>query len=133
MSPKEVRELMDKAGRSLAAAELLLQQGYNDFAASRAYYAMFYAVQALLLTRNVRRTKHSGIIAAFNERFIRGGELPRNLFLFLRDAFEDRAEADYGLAEVSREQAGTHISAGREFVEAIEHKISEWLRSAETG
>ena len=67
MSRKEVRELMVKARRSRAAAELLLDQHYSDFAVSRAYYAMFYAAQALLLTRNIRRTKHSGMIAAFNE------------------------------------------------------------------
>ena len=109
---KRGRGIDGQARRSLAATELLLQQDYSDFAVSRAYYAMFYAAQALLLTRNVRRIKHSDIIAAFNERFIRGGELPRKLFLFLRDAFEDRAEGDYGLAEVSREQASTNISAG---------------------
>lgn len=127
MSRKEVQELMDKARRSLEAAELLLAQGYNDFAVSRAYYAMFYASQALLLTRNVRRTKHSGIIAAFNEQFVRGGELPRRLFMSLRDAFEDRAEGDYGLAEISREQVDNDLSAGREFVETIAQKIGAWL------
>jgi uncharacterized protein (UPF0332 family) len=92
---------------------------------------MFYAAQALLLTRNIRRTKHSGIIAAFNEQFIRAGELSRELFMFLRDAFEDRAEGDYGLAEVSREQASTNISAGHEFVLAVEGKITEWLKTPE--
>ncbi len=40
MSEKEVRELLEKAGRSLDAAERLLRDGDNDFALSRAYYAM---------------------------------------------------------------------------------------------
>jgi uncharacterized protein (UPF0332 family) len=48
MSP-EVKALLHKAGESLQAAELLQREGYLDFAASRAYYAMFYAAQALLL------------------------------------------------------------------------------------
>ncbi len=85
MSPKEVQGLMEKARRSLNAAERLLQHGDHDFAVSRAYYAMFYAAQALLLTRDVRRAKHSGVVAAFNERFIQTGELPRRLFLLFRD------------------------------------------------
>lgn len=75
----------DKARRSLLAAERLLRDGDHDFALSRAYYAMFYAAQALLLMRDVRRSKHSGVIAAFNEQFIQTGELSRDLFFKLRD------------------------------------------------
>ena len=39
MSEREVRELVAKAERSLAAAERLLEHGDCDFAISRAYYA----------------------------------------------------------------------------------------------
>jgi HEPN domain-containing protein len=35
MSRKEIQELLEKARRSLAAAEVLAQQGYNNFAVSR--------------------------------------------------------------------------------------------------
>ena len=44
-----VKELLDKSARSIEAAKLLFGDGHFDFAASRAYYAMFYAVEALLL------------------------------------------------------------------------------------
>ena len=40
-----------KAKESVAAAELLLGQGYCEFAASRAYCAMFYVPEALLASR----------------------------------------------------------------------------------
>jgi uncharacterized protein (UPF0332 family) len=49
----EILALLDKARASYRAAVLLSQQGYPDFAASRAYYAMFYAAQALLLSREL--------------------------------------------------------------------------------
>ncbi len=39
MSRKEIRELLEKARRSLLAAERLLRDGDSDFAVSRAYYA----------------------------------------------------------------------------------------------
>jgi len=128
VSRKEIQELLEKARRSLAAAEVLVQQGYNDFATSRTYYAMFYATQALLLTRDVRRTKHSGVISAFNELFVNTGELPQELFFWLRDAFEDRAEGDYGLAAISEQQARAGIDAGRKFVEEVSRRVAEWLR-----
>lgn len=129
MSKKEIRELVEKAQRSLKAAEILFQQGYNDFSISRAYYAMFYSAQALLLTKEVRRTKHSGIIAAFNELFIHSGQLPHELFISLRNAFEDRAEGDYGLSTISEEQALSGISEARKFVAEINMIIESWFGS----
>jgi uncharacterized protein (UPF0332 family) len=127
MSRRELQELMNKAVRSLAAADLLIQKEHYDFAVSRSYYAMFYAAQALLLTRDIRRTKHSAIIAAFNEHFIHTGELPHELFLSLRTAFEDRAEGDYGLAVISAEQADGSLAAAREFVDRVSAKVASWL------
>jgi uncharacterized protein (UPF0332 family) len=41
--------LLKKAREGLAAAQYLVAGGYYDFAVARAYYAMFYAAQALLL------------------------------------------------------------------------------------
>lgn len=43
-----IEALLAKARESIAAAQLLIKDGYFDFAASRAYYAMFYAASALL-------------------------------------------------------------------------------------
>ena len=40
--------LMSKARRSLAAAQLLVDNGFLDEACSRAYYAMFEAARAAL-------------------------------------------------------------------------------------
>ena len=40
---EELVGLLSKAERSIAAASTLLQTGDTDFAASRAYYAMFYS------------------------------------------------------------------------------------------
>lgn len=125
MSKKEMAELLEKAGRSLNAAERLLESGDSDFAVSRAYYAMFYAAQVMLLTRGERRSKHSGVIAAFNEHFVKTGAMPQELFLKLRDGFEDRAEGDYGLVTISKEQAHAGITAAREFVEAIIRRLGE--------
>ena len=48
-----VQSLLDKAHASVQAARLLNGEGYPDFAASRAYYAMFYAAEALLLSRGL--------------------------------------------------------------------------------
>lgn len=123
MSKEEVAGLLAKARRSVKADERLLRDGDYDFAVSRAYYAMFYVAQAMLLTRNVRRSTHSDVIAAFQEQFVRPGDVPERFFHVLRDGFEDRAEGDYGFAEIGREQAETGIEAARDFVEAMGRRL----------
>jgi uncharacterized protein (UPF0332 family) len=47
-----VGDLLEKSAQSISAAQAQVREGYAGFAASRAYYAMFYAVEALLLSRD---------------------------------------------------------------------------------
>lgn len=123
MSRQELCELVEKAKRSVAAAERLLRDGDFDFAVSRAYYAMFYVAQAMLLSREIRRSKHSGVIAAFQETFVKTGEVDRRFFHLLRDGFEDRAEGDYGFAVISQEQAEAGLEAARQFVAEMTRRL----------
>lgn len=123
MSKKEIAGLLAKAQRSIKAAERLFQDGDYDFAVSRAYYGMFYVAQAMLLTRDLRRSKHSGVIAAFQEQFVKPGDVPDRFFHLLRDGFEDRAEGDYGFAEISRDQAEAGIEAARQFVTELGRRL----------
>ena len=131
MSAREIRELASRAERSLVAARRLLEAGDYDFAISRAYYAMFYVARALLLTRDVRRSKHSGVLAAFGSEFVRSSELPAELFALLRDGFEDRGESEYGLATISEDQARAGIEGAHRFVRAVVERLAPILRAGE--
>jgi len=42
-----------------------------DSTVSRVYYAMFFVVEALLLTKNIKVKTHSGLISKFGENFIK--------------------------------------------------------------
>lgn len=59
MTPEQAA-LLRKAQDSVRAAKLLASQGFYDFAASRAYYAMFYVAEAILLSQGLSFSKHSG-------------------------------------------------------------------------
>lgn len=65
--------LLDKAESSIGAAESLLRDGYRDFAAGRAYYAMFYTAEALLAEKELGFKKHVGVHRVFSEHFIKTG------------------------------------------------------------
>jgi hypothetical protein len=71
----ETAAFLDKARRSADAARRLLDAGDLDFAIGRAYYAMFYAAEALLVERGRRFRRHSGVDATFGHEFAKSGEL----------------------------------------------------------
>lgn len=66
---EEVRKFLEKANRTLQAAETLLRAGDCESAAGRCYYAMLHAAQAVLRDRDLRYRKHSGVHAAYGEHF----------------------------------------------------------------
>jgi uncharacterized protein (UPF0332 family) len=76
--------LLKKSRDSLHAARLLLQEEMYDFSASRSYYAMFYAVQALLFSRDLSFSKHSAVIDAFGREFAKSGIVPVELHRYAR-------------------------------------------------
>ncbi len=123
MNEDAIRELMSKASESLHAATVLLDAGHPDFAASRAYYAMFYAAQAMLLTRDERRSKHSGVIAAFGELVAKTGIMTTDSFRWLREAFDERNLCDYAFVRIERRRAEEIISAAERFVAEVEGKV----------
>ncbi|WP_369018012.1 HEPN domain-containing protein [Thermatribacter velox] len=86
----EIERLISKARKSLEAAKMLFQEGYYGFAASRAYYAMFYAAEASLLKKGLSFSKHSGVISAFGKHFAKPRIIPSEYHKMLRDAFRVR-------------------------------------------
>ncbi|MBC1222402.1 HEPN domain-containing protein [Nostoc sp. UCD121] len=94
MTPEQLR-LLEKAERSLQAAQELNQKGFAEFAASRGYYAMFYIATAFLEGEGLAYSKHSAVIAAFGERFARLQRVLREFHRYLIDAERTRLRADY--------------------------------------
>ena len=93
---EDQRELLQKAASSLSAAKLLLEGGYPDFAASRAYYTMFYVAEAFLEGEGMSFSKHSAVIAAFGKHFAHAGKVPVDFHRYLIEAQEARHTGDYG-------------------------------------
>lgn len=106
---KETVLLLEKARRALDAARMLLAKQDPDFAASRAYYAMFYAAEAALLERGQSFSKHAGVISGFYHEFIASGELPKELHQWFHAAADDRSQGDYGFLEAFPEAEAERI------------------------
>jgi hypothetical protein len=123
---KETQALLERARRYLKSAALLLDDGDYESAVSRAYYAMFYAAEAVLLTETLASSSHKGVLSMFGERFIKTGELPREMGRELHRAFEKRQLSDYEYTFViSQEEAEQVLSSGQQFVAQILEYLSD--------
>ena len=71
-----VQYRLDRAREALAEAVLLLDSGHGNTGVNRLYYACFYAVSALLLTKGRTAPRHSGLRTLFHQHVIRLGLLP---------------------------------------------------------
>jgi uncharacterized protein (UPF0332 family) len=85
-----------EARDSLKEASVLLQTGMSFRSVmNRLYYAMFYAVLALLQNKAMGTSKHSGAIALFDREYVKPGIFSKEMSKALHRAFELRQVGDY--------------------------------------
>lgn len=91
---------MEQSKETLEAAKALANASLSPLSiVNRSYYAMFYAVLALLATINKGSSKHSGVISLFDIHFIKTNKLPREFGRVLHKTFNLRNKTDYSQLE----------------------------------
>ncbi len=121
----EQAALIHKAKDSLKAAETLSDEGFYDFAISRAYYTMFYIAEALLLKEGLIFSKHSAVIAAFGERFAKTGVIDSEYHRYLIEGQESRNVGDYDTGPgLSKDDAAEQIARGKKFLDLAERRLA---------
>ncbi|MBW1856598.1 MAG: HEPN domain-containing protein [Deltaproteobacteria bacterium] len=114
---EEITEIIKKAKRSLKAAQKLYEDGEYDFSASRAYYTMFYMAEAVLLTKDLSFSKHSGVISAFGQHFVKSEIFDKKYQKMLSEAFEIRNIGDYSFSrKISKEEFERIFKNAEEFL-----------------
>jgi uncharacterized protein (UPF0332 family) len=109
---------MEGARDALESARYNLDGGFYGVAVNRAYYAFFYAATALLLTLDITRSKHAGVLAAFREQFVKPGLFSVEDSRAYGEAFELRNVTDYEmLGHADSDQARAVVESARRFVE----------------
>lgn len=124
MTPEQ-QALLDKAQRSMNAAKSLLEQGFYDFAVSRAYYAMFYVAEALLDREGLAFSSHAAVISAFGQYLARPGKVPAQYHRQLIDAQAQRTRADYDpQPNLSEQDAEILINQAQSFLITAQTNLS---------
>lgn len=118
----------EQAEQAIKDTEILLSKGGSPGSIiNRAYYAMFYAVLALLVKVDKGTSKHSGAIALFDQHFVKEGIFSKDMSYTLHKSFDIRQMSDYReLVKIDNEEAEEMLQKAREFVaEVIEYLSPE--------
>lgn len=120
---------LERSKESHKAARLLLENDMLTSSMNRIYYAMFYAVQSLLLLHEVSFSKHSQVKGYFNKEFIKNGIFPKDFGRMYNNAFEYRQKFDYvDLIIPEKEMIIEYIDKANEFINTIERYIQAQMK-----
>ncbi len=114
------------ADEMLHDARMLLEKGSLRSAADRAYYAMFHASQAALLSQGIAAPRsHQGLRSAFGKHLIIPGKIERQFGRALTRAFRLRQESSYeAYARRDEETVADLVARAFLFVERMRKLIS---------
>ena len=125
---KELESLLKRSDRYLQTAKLLIKEGDFESSVSRSYYAMFFATQAILLSKELSYSSHKMTISGFGEHFIKTNIFPKEMGRELNRAFDKRQLSDYyHTFIIDKGDAEDLVKRGYEFVGAIRKYLSPKL------
>jgi len=117
---EEIEYHLILAEERLDEAHLLLEQNFYNGAVSRAYYAMFAAARAALLTREIQVKTHTGLRSAFGNEFIKNGQIDKIYGRMLSRGEHIREEADYGSDKrITKEEAEATVISASSFIQIV--------------
>lgn len=100
--------------------------GMPRIALTRAYYAVFHAMRALLYVEGHEPRSHEGVIHLFNLNVVKPGRVPRDTSARIARLQKYREEADYSVAfVVDPKVAADETKSAEELVATIRELVRE--------
>ena len=122
---------LERARESLEEARILLDRGYGNTFVNRLYYACFYAVSALLLTKGLSSAKHSGIRSLFHQSIVKSGLVDLESGQLYDRLFDNRQKGDYtDLVRFDPHEVGDWYDDARRFVYVVGDIVKKELNTS---
>ena len=88
---------------------------------------IFHAVRSLLAFSKFDSNKHSGIIAYFNQHFIKSGNIEVEYSKILTTAYKFRNDSDYrAFYIITREEAEFQLDKAKKFINRIQDYLKKY-------
>jgi len=112
--------------RNYKAAKNEYNEGNYDFCVNRLYYAVFYAVSAVLIIRGQNYKKHTAVRAAVHRDFVKPGTISVEFGKLYDSLLRDREEADYvAFVEFDSEVIEEELNMARKFIDKFKDIFKE--------
>ena len=101
----------------------------KDFtsANNRAYYAIFYAIRAVLAIEEVDFKRHKDVLAYFNKEYVNKEKIPKKIGRKISQAQRIREDSDYDDDyEPSFEKTEQQINTAQELIDLVEEYINNY-------
>lgn len=109
---------------ALEDASIMFEAGRYKNALNRSYYAIFHAIRSVNALQGFDSSKHSGVIAYFNQNYVKTGIFPKEVSKIIKVASEKRERADYlDFYVASRDEAQLQIERATEFEILVEEYL----------
>ena len=119
---------LNKAKETLETARMIFNEG-KDFtsANNRAYYAIFYAIRAVLAIEEVDFKRHKDVLAYFNKEYVNKEKFPKKIGRKISQAQRIREDSDYDDDyEPSFEKTEQQINTAQELIDLVEEYIHNY-------
>ncbi len=117
---------LEKSYRTYDAALIMVDNEHWESAANRLYYALFHAVNALLIHDGHIVNTHKGSHALFGQYYIKTGKLPRLYSSIYQKLETIRDEGDYNWSyNVSFEDIQEKMHPAKEMIDTIAAMVKE--------
>ena len=114
---------IETAYQTFQAAKVLAQNGFWNSAVNRLYYAIFYAVNALVFNE-IYTHSHSGMRNQFSRYFIKTGKLDKKYGKLLVQLYDWRQKGDYeNLFDFTGDTVNLLFEPVNEMIGIIENEI----------
>ena len=101
-------------------ARIMFENARYKNTLNRAYYSIFHAIKVVCALDGFDSSKHSGLIAYFNQNYVKTNIFPKELSKVIRYASENREKADYlDFFFASKEEAAKQIERAEYFSKII--------------
>mgnify|MGYP001579871180 CR=1 FL=1 len=117
---------LEKSKSKFKTAKHLLEEGNFDGAVPPAYYAIFHAARAALISKGINPITHKGVKSMFALHFVKPGLVEKEYQKILADAKELREDSDYEEdVIIAQEKAEGIVVDAQKFIEKIEQVLDK--------
>ncbi len=129
MNKSERKELVQyrisRAYETLREVDFLIKHQLWNITVNRLYYACYYAVIALLISKKIKAQTHAGVRQMFGLHFVKTGLIDKELGSFFSNIFDKRLTGDYDdFIDYNKEDVLALIKPAKKFI----HQIEELLK-----